>query len=115
MYVVTTSNLALRLLTNTSYSTFDFLQVRHTHPIRLRIRGYNTTKMELQTLAIKENGVPHQFVLSFQGWKFFFGSFLKLVIFMASERESAPVKFIHTNASRKKTFLFKKMIRSSHA
>ena len=44
MYVVIASNLALaHLQLLTTYSTSDFLQIRHTHPIRMRIRGYCTT------------------------------------------------------------------------
>ena len=35
-------------------------------------------------------GVPHQFLLSFQGWQFFFGHFLKLVIFKAPGKKEIP-------------------------
>ena len=110
------SKRSYRLLTVTTYSTKRFLVTGTLTWHACVLEATAPQGWEHQTLAIsiKEmlvsggwwggGGVPHQFLSSFQGWQFFFGHFLKLVIFKASERERSQVKFIDTKVFPPKDF-----------
>lgn len=103
---------------------------RDTHPIRMRIRGFCTTRIRTPDSRYKYKrnasqlwwrgggGVPHHFLPSFQGSQFFFGHLLKLVIFKASTRYWSQVNLTYTKGSRQKTwkiFYSKNIIPNAHA
>ena len=115
------ANFELRV---TRHEIIAYLQSGHTvhqcnwdtHLIRMRIRGYCTTRMAAPNSRYKYKRNASYWWLEgrwrcstsisvfLPGLQFFFGHFLKLVIFKASERKRSQVNPTYTKVYRQKTW-----------